>query len=336
MKKKILAGALVTTFMFSGQALASDYNVKSGDSLWKIATNNQVTVNNIKNWNGLTSNIIYPGQTLKLQANTNASANTPSQSNSTTTYTVRSGDSLSGIAKKYQTTLSKLLGANPTIKNANHIYVGQKISISGNTAVAQSQPQSQPVKAATTTSTYTIKSGDSLSLVAKRHGVSLSTLLSVNSKIKNANRIYVGQVITIPGSGQAAPVNSSVSSQSKADAIIETGKKYIGANYLYGASTSRTDAFDCSSFTVRVFQENGINLPRTSAQQANVGTEIPLSQIQKGDLIFFDTNYDGRVNHVSIVVDKNTLLHSGSTTGVAFTTLNSYWQPRAVKAVRVL
>jgi peptidoglycan endopeptidase LytE len=99
---------------------------------------------------------------------------------------------------------------------------------------------------------------------------------------------------------------------------------------------SRTDAFDCSSYTVRVFQENGINLPRTSAQQANAGKEIPLSQVQKGDLIFFDTNGDGTINHVSIIVDSNTLLHAATSTGVGFASFNSYWQPRAVKAVRVL
>jgi len=68
MKKKIMAGALVTTFMFSGQAFASDYIVKSGDSLWKIANNNEVSINELKTWNSLSTDVIFPGQSLKVAA----------------------------------------------------------------------------------------------------------------------------------------------------------------------------------------------------------------------------------------------------------------------------
>ncbi|MBM7621504.1 peptidoglycan endopeptidase LytE [Bacillus tianshenii] len=270
MKKKIMAGALVTTFLFSGQAFAAEYTVKSGDSL-------------------------------------------------------------SVIAKRHETSLNGLLNLNPTIKDPNRIYVGQKITVPDGSPPASTPSQPAPV----TTTTYTIKSGDSLSIVAQRHNLTLQALLNANPSIKDANRIYVGQVITIPGTGQAAPVNGDTAWQTKASAIIESGKKYLGAGYLYGASTTRTDAFDCSSFTLRVFQENGINLPRTSSQQANVGKEIPLSQVRKGDLVFFDTDGNGTINHVSIVVDPTTILHSATSTGVAYATMNTYWKPRAVKAVRV-
>ena len=330
MKKKIMAGALVTTFMFSGQAFASDYTVKSGDSLWKIANNNQISVTQLKSWNSLSTDVIFPGQSLKVKA---PNVQTPTNTTATGTYTIKSGDSLSAIAKNHNTTLSQLLSLNPAIKDVNRINVGQKITVPSATAQAASTP-SQPA-AVQQTSTYTIKSGDSLSLVAQRHQITLATLMNANPFIKDANRINVGQVITIPGAGQAAPVSGDAAWQTKANAIIESGKKYLGASYLYGASTTRTDAFDCSSFTVRVFQENGINLPRTSAQQANVGKEVPLSQVRKGDLVFFDTSGDGTISHVSIVVDTNTILHSATTTGVAYATMNSYWQPRAVKAVRV-
>ncbi|WP_339145501.1 MULTISPECIES: LysM peptidoglycan-binding domain-containing protein [unclassified Sutcliffiella] len=346
MKKKVIAGALVTSFMFSGHAYASDYTVKSGDSLWKIATNNQVTVSNIKTWNNLKSDLIFPGQTLSLKAN--GSGNTqpaptqpapaPSQPTSST-YTIKAGDSLSVIARNHQTTLANLLKLNPSITDVNRIFIGQRINVAAGAPSAPSQPSQpapSPSKPAQASGTYTIKSGDNLSSVASRHGVTLSALLAVNPAIKDANRISIGQVITIPGNATSAPVGDQSSWQAKADAIIETGKKYMGAKYLYGASTNRTDAFDCSSYTVRVFAENGISLPRTSAQQGNVGKEIPLSEIRKGDLVFFDTEGDGVINHVSIVMDSNTLLHAATNTGVAFASYNTYWKPRAVKAVRVL
>lgn len=318
MKKTIIAGTFVATLLFSSHAMAADYTVKSGDSLWKIANDNQVTVNDIRTWNNLTNDVIFPGQTLKVSAQS-----------STTTYRVVSGDSLSVIARKYNTTTQNLLNLNPTIQNANHIFVGQVLNVP---SVGGTNPVSTPA----TTTTYTIRSGDSLSVVAQRHGVTYQALLAANPSITDPNRIFVGQVVNIPTGGQAAPVVAAPSWEQRADAVINAGRKYLGATYLYGAATTRTDAFDCSSYTVRVFSEIGINLPRTSAQQANVGTEIPLSQVRKGDLVFFDTSGNGVINHVSIIVDSNTLLHAATSTGVAFANYNTYWKPRAVKAVRVI
>jgi len=251
MKKFIVAGAIAGSLLFAGNALAADYTVKSGDSLWKISKAHNVTVANLKSWNNLSSDTIYPGQVLKI--NTTASGSS--------TYVVVKGDTFSGIAKKFNMSTSALQALNPQITNINLIKIGQVINVSGNA--------------------------------------------------------------------------SSSSWETKADAIIATGKKYLGAKYLYGASTTQTDAFDCSSFTMRVFSENGITLPRNSAAQAQVGQSISLSNVRKGDLIFFDTDYNGSINHVGIAIDSTTMIHCGTSTGVATATLNSYWKPRVTKVTRV-
>lgn len=94
----------------------------------------------------------------------------------TTTYTVRSGDSLSVIAAKFGTTVSALQSAN-NIHNANLIYPGQVLKVSGQ---------------ATTSNTYTVRSGDNLSTIASRLGTTVAHLQSVNG-IRNANLIYSGQ-----------------------------------------------------------------------------------------------------------------------------------------------
>ncbi len=94
----------------------------------------------------------------------------------TTTYTVRSGDSLSAIAAKFGTTVSALQSAN-NIHNANLIYPGQVLKVSGQ---------------ATTSNTYTVRSGDNLSTIANRLGTTVAHLQSVNG-IRNANLIYSGQ-----------------------------------------------------------------------------------------------------------------------------------------------
>jgi len=267
MKKFIIAGTVAGSLLFAGNALAAEYTVKSGDSLWKISKANNVTVANLKSWNNLTSDVIYPGQVLTINSTTNSTT-----SNSRKTYVVAKGDTFSGIAKKHNMTISALQGLNPQIDNINRIYIGQTIYVSSNSSS------------------------------------------------------------TTPGSSSSS---SSSSWETKANSIITSAKSYLGAKYLYGASTDRTDAFDCSSFTQRVFRDNGITLPRNSVAQSNVGTSISLTNVRKGDLIFFDTDYDGVINHVGIAIDSTNFIHCGSSTGVATATLNSYWKPRVAKVTRV-
>ena len=108
-----------------------------------------------------------------------------------------------------------------------------------------------------------------------------------------------------------------------ADQIIKTGEKYMGTPYKYGASSNQTNYFDCSSFVQRVFKENGINLPRSSRQQAKVGTHVPKSQLQKGDLVFFTTSrYPDRISHVGIYAGNNKILHTWGPGGVRYDDMN--------------
>ena len=74
-------------------------------------------------------------------------------------------------------------------------------------------------------------------------------------------------------------------SLSKANAIISKGKSYWGRPYRYGASTSTTRYFDCSSFTKRLYAQQGIYLPRTSKDQAKQGFYVSKSNLKKGDLV---------------------------------------------------
>ncbi|MCF6410077.1 C40 family peptidase [Pseudalkalibacillus salsuginis] len=120
--------------------------------------------------------------------------------------------------------------------------------------------------------------------------------------------------------------------------IIDTGDNYLGANYRYGSPVGTTSSFDCSSFTVTVFKKHGITLPRSSSAQANVGTTVSKSNLQVGDLLFYDTDFDGVINHVSIYAGNGKMLGAQSSTGVAFADAFSpyYWGSRFVKAQRVL
>ena len=187
------------------------YTVKSGDNLSTIAQRYGTTSSQLQSWNGIkNANLIIVGQRLKVgtktttvsgstTAKTNTSSNTiNTSSNSSTTksstssnvvtYTVHSGDTLSGIAAKYGTTTAKLQ-SNNNIKNANLISVGQKLVISGSNAATNTSSRSVKTY-------YTVRSGDNLSTIAQRHGTTSSQLQSWNG-IKNANLIMVGDVLRV-------------------------------------------------------------------------------------------------------------------------------------------
>lgn len=108
-----------------------------------------------------------------------------SSSSTTITYTVKSGDTLSGLASKYNTTVSAIASANG-ISNPNKIYVGQKLKIKKGSKSSSSSSKQY----------YTVRLGDTLSEIAAQYGTSVSTLCSWNG-IANANRIYVGQKLRV-------------------------------------------------------------------------------------------------------------------------------------------
>lgn len=115
-------------------------------------------------------------------------------------YTVKRGDTLSGIAARQHVSLASLEKANPQVKNPNAINVGQKLNIPGKSDSFTPAKTTKPSKpAASSGSTYTVKSGDSMSKIASSHGVSLAALEKANPQIKNPNVISVGQKIHIPG-----------------------------------------------------------------------------------------------------------------------------------------
>ncbi len=111
---------------------------------------------------------------------------------------------------------------------------------------------------------------------------------------------------------QALAVNDNWIEESKEDEIIETAENFLGVKYVWAANGP--SAFDCSGFTKYVFKENGITLPRHSSRQAMIGEKIKFSELQKGDLVFFDTTkeFKHRVNHVGIYIGNHQFIHASS------------------------
>jgi murein DD-endopeptidase / murein LD-carboxypeptidase len=108
---------------------------------------------------------------------------------------------------------------------------------------------------------------------------------------------------------------------SEKSTIVSVAKRYLGTPYKFGASTSTTAVFDCSSFTKRVFSTIGVKLPRTSRQQSRVGSYVSKSRLQVGDLIFFYSP----IHHVGIYIGNGKMIHTYGAGGVKISSITSGW-----------
>lgn len=115
------------------------------------------------------------------------------------TYVVQRGDYLNLIAQKCDVTLSDLIKYNPQITNINRIYPGQVINITSSGTVPTTTPPPS------TSTTYTVRWGDTLAAIAWRFGTTLSQILALNPSIVNPSLIYAGQVLKIPTGTSTTP-----------------------------------------------------------------------------------------------------------------------------------
>ncbi|MEO6414141.1 MAG: LysM peptidoglycan-binding domain-containing protein [Pedococcus sp.] len=125
-----------------------------------------------------------------------------------TTYTVRAGDTLAAIAARTSTTTGVLASRNHLKNGGNHLSLGQRLSVPKTAAQARAEAARAKAAAAARAeaikrSTYVVRSGDTLSHIAARKGVSLAALLKAN-RLSTRSVLQVGQRIRIPGAGAAS------------------------------------------------------------------------------------------------------------------------------------
>ena len=160
------------------------YTVKRGDTLSAIASRYGTTVQEIAQINAIQNvNLIYPGQVLRITTN---SINHGSETNSTgkTYYTIKRGDTLWGISRRYGVSLQNIVSWN-NIQNPNLIYPGQRLILYGKYSSSGSN-----------TVYYTVQRGDTLWRIARRYRTCPKRIARING-IRNANLIYPGQVLKI-------------------------------------------------------------------------------------------------------------------------------------------
>lgn len=174
-----LADAVIDALLtYTGKSTEGYYIVKKGDTLYSIARDNNLSVSELKKLNNLTSNTLSIGQRLKIKSDATISPIEPTQPSDTSNiYTVKSGDSLYSIARKYNVTVNDLMKYNNLTSNL--LNIGQQIRI----------PTSG------TSNTYTVKSGDSLYSIAKKYNTTVDRLKSKNNL--TSNLLSIGQVLNV-------------------------------------------------------------------------------------------------------------------------------------------
>jgi peptidoglycan DL-endopeptidase LytE len=258
------------------------------------------------------------------------------------THVVRKSESLHSIARKYHVSVEELKSVNNL--SGTHIDKGARVIIP-----SHPDAQSKKQKIAEKSKSYKVSKGDTLPRVAKKTGVKVADIRRFNG-IKG-NRIKPGQVLALtdasvaeelPQSSTAAnrlqlvnrdllneqefsdtlaeltdiyserPVDLAKSLEESSASVTKIKKSaysFLGARYRFGGN-SRT-ALDCSSFTQQVFRELKVTLPRTAREQFYVGNEVLRGDLQKGDLVFFQT-YARFPSHVGIYLGNRKMIHASS------------------------
>jgi len=158
------------------------YTVKSGDNLAGIASAYSVSISNIKEWNDLSSDKILVGQKLKIYSDKKVSSSSKKKA---TTYTVKSGDNLTEIAGNYNVKVSEIMEWNDLENDI--IKEGQVLKLY--------PPKTTEKKTSKKTTTYTVKSGDNLTEIAEKFGVTVSNLKEWNNLDNDI--IVEGQVLKL-------------------------------------------------------------------------------------------------------------------------------------------
>jgi peptidoglycan DL-endopeptidase LytE len=311
---------------------ATTYTVKLGDTLSGIAIKHNVSLSNLMKWNNLNSTLIYPGNVLvvsKNGSNNSGSSNSGNSgsSNSSQSYIVKSGDTLSGIAAKYNVSVANLKSWNNL--RSDLILVGQKLSV-GKKASSGSSGSSSTGSSGN--STYVVKSGDTLSGIAAKYNVSVANLKSWNNL--RSDVILVGQKLSIgkkasSGSNGGASGSSGNGSSGNTNAgynvntVVQTAKSFQGVPYVWGGSTP--SGFDCSGFIHYVYNKGGKSMSRTSST-GYYNRSYHINNPKVGDLVFFSGTYRPGISHLGVYLGNGNFIHAGSN-GVEISNLsNSYWK----------
>ncbi len=332
---------IISLFIVSTVQASIEYTVRKGDNLSRIAKKFKVSVNELQKENEVTANHIKPGEVIvipgaKKAARKNrkhathdkefASAGKsehPGTSHESETsaikaqapdnlyHTVRKGDTLASIARKYSISTDDLKELN-NLKSAK-LRKGRKL------LVKHIGPK-----------TYIVKKGDTLWRIAKKFDMEADDLMKLNElespSLSAGQKLYLEEKVdpaTADSIGEAVGTNVNIEEEIKtvsqteeftekpmADKLVTFAKKLVNIPYKFGGNSIL--GIDCSAYVKKVYGFLGIELPRTAREQFKTGGEtVDKDELSIGDLVFFRT-YASFPSHVGIYLGNNLFIHASS------------------------
>lgn len=259
-------------------------------------------------------------------------------------YTVRPGDTLASIAVRYGTTWQALAAENH-LSDPALIFPGQVVRIGGGPPAAARGAVA--TRAANPAGSYTVRPGDTLEAIASRFATTWQTLASIN-RLSDPALIMPGQVLRVGGWGESAvhaapaqaartpaqavpaaaetnrpapaPANTTLATTSSTPAAssaaavaVKVALEQVGKPYVWGGAGP--NSFDCSGLVMFAYAAAGVALPHYSVAQYQDTARVSQSQLQPGDIVFYDNGDGGpQPGHESLYIGNGQVV-SADTSG---------------------
>ncbi|KAF0185821.1 MAG: endopeptidase LytE [Nitrospirae bacterium] len=310
------------------------HTVQKGDTLQKISKRYHVSIPDLKSANNLSSVKLALGDKIVIPEKSAASASQAATARKEksalkanaekSTHSVKKGDTVASIARLHGMSEAELKAVNG-LKTAK-LKIGQQLTVKKSVQ-----------------SVYTVKEGDNIWSIARKHNMSVEQLkeingladsnLKVNQKLALAIKeqpqrtrsteadddhaeqaVFDPKTTPIIASAKIAEVKElskteEVADMSLKDRLLLFARKMLHLPYRFGGNGIA--AVDCSSYVQKVFSIAGIQIPRSAREQFRVGEAVHKSELNVGDLVFFQT-YASFPSHVGIYMGNNLFIHASS------------------------
>ena len=307
--QKLVAATAIVSTVGVGLAQIADadtYTVKKGDTLWDIAVNNGTTVDQLMQDNNLTSSLIFPGD--KLTYNTTVAQ--VAQAKEQGYYTVVLGDTLGKVADRFGVSVDELVKLN-NISNPNLIYVGTVLKVDAGAAKSAevTVPKATVVE---NTAEKTVVKVDPVQTVAPAAAPVVAPT-PAKAEVKAATPAVAkaaDKPAATPVVATAAPTVTAKTQAPAAAATTQVASSNKGAA-IYQAALAQLGTFqDCTMLVTNALKAVGINFHDWPAGYMSLGTVVPASQAQPGDLIYYANGGTG-LAHIAVYAGNGQAIHGG-------------------------
>lgn len=335
LQKLVAATAIVSTVGvgLSQIADADTYTVKKGDTLWDIAINNGTTVDQLMQDNNLTSSLIFPGD--KLTYNTTVAQ--VAQAKEEGYYTVVLGDTLGKISNRFGVSVDQLVKLN-NIDNPNLIYVGTVLKVSENAAakaevtVAKAENTVAKATVVENTTEKTVAKVDPVQTVPAKPAVTAvatpkveTPAVAPKTEVKKETPAVAPKAEVKKETPAAAP-----KAEVKKETPVATAAPSVAAKPAAPAAAATTQADssnkgaaiyqaalaqlgryqDCTMLVTNALKAVGINFHDWPVGYMSLGTVVPASQAQPGDLVYYANGGTG-LAHIGVYAGNGQAVHGG-------------------------